>query len=709
VTSVAEDYWRAACLLSFSHAAGLEWPPPGAPQRRRAAGHWGCNPGIAWTSGHLAAASAGEFLLLVGTGHATSFVFAQQALRRAASAAWISDACRRYSQPGGDPSEALGLPDVPYQGGELGPALGVGQAIAASSPGLKVVTVIGDGECETPAALAAFAHHDVLRPAPGACWLPVINANGARMGSAARFSPGRLSRLLAGLGFTVLHSGPDTASATQAAVRAWDLASAGEPVVWLSVTEKGWPAPEILGGQPFRGPYAHKPGALNLADPRLLADVGKWLSALNDPPVFAADGSPLAAVRRVAERIRLDLPMRDRPGGGSPARAQGALGAAALAPAELAPASAVPAPRPASRPGEAASLAVPTSEMVPASLAVAAPAGACARSPMAVVDDVLAGQSVRVLSPDEASSNRLDQCLAAGLVTEVLAEELCSAWAWGRTEAGSPAAFVSYEAFAPLVATQLAQYAKLISARPPAGRPPFTVVSTSLGWGNSPSHQNSDLVAGLLARAAHCPVRVVFPVGAASAGQRLSELLAERDVLAAITCSKQPMLDLPDPGGTAIGVRMAGATDDDATIVAVGDVAVTEAVAAMTMAAAHGVRVGVIALVEPGRLTPVVRQACRTDLPSVCVSWVAAHHLAAVYWQVRPVPTIHLGYRERWGATAWETLAANGLTRWAQLSALRAAGCPLPPALDQPPEAPPEPLEPGAGQPDAKQWEVRRL
>jgi xylulose-5-phosphate/fructose-6-phosphate phosphoketolase len=119
--------------------------------------------------------------------------------------------------------------------------------------------------------------------------------------------------------------------------------------------------------------------------------------------------------------------------------------------------------------------------------------------------------------------------------------------------------------------------------------------------------------------------------------------------------------------------------------------------------------VGVIALVEPGRLTPAVRQACRTDLPSVCVSWVAAHHLASVYWQVRPVPTIHLGYRERWGATAWETLAANGLTRWAQLSALRTAGCPLPPALDQPPGAPPEPLEPAARQPNARQWEVRRL
>jgi len=482
----------------------------------------------------------------------------------------------------------------------------------------------------------------------------VVNVNGARMGSAARFSPDRLSSMLAGLGYTVLRSGPDTASASRAAGRAWHLAVTGVPVAWLTITDKGWPAPQVLAGRPFRGSHAHKPGMLDLADPALRADVEKWLSQLNDPPVFAADGTPSATVRRVAQRIRLDLPTT-------------------------------------------------TVTARPASSSVK-PAAPGTRSPMAAVDDVLAEQRVRVLSPDEGGSNRLEQCLAAGLVTEVLAEELCSAWAWGCTEAGSPAAFVSYEAFAPLVMTQLAQYLKLISARPPAGRPPFTVVSTSLGWGNSPSHQNSDLVGGLLARTAYCPVRVVFPIGAASARKRLSELLAGRDILATVTCSKQHLLDLPDPGGAALSIRVAGVTGDDAAIIAVGDVAVTEAVAAMTMAAAYGVRVGVTALVDLGRLTPAVRRACRTDLPSVCVSWTAVHHLAPVYWQVYPVPAIHLGYRERWGATPWETLAANDLTRWAQLGALRAAGCALPPELDRPSGAPPEPLDPAL-----RRWEVRRL
>jgi len=670
--SAAADYWRAACLLSFSHAAGLTWPPPGEPQRPRAVGHWGCNPGIAWAAGHLAEAGTGDgFLLVVGTGHAGSYTFAHRALQTAAPPAVITTAIRRYGAPGGDPTEILGSPDVPYLGGELGPALGVSQGIAAATPGLSVAVVVGDGECETPAALAAFAHQDVLRPARGSCWLPVVNVNGARMGSPARFAPPRLRRLLAGMGYTVLSSGPDTAAAGDAARRAWALARSGVPVAWLTITEKGWPAPAELGGRPFRGHHAHKPGSLDLADPGLLGEVQKWLDALNDPRVVGADGGIRAGVRRLAGRIRMDLP--------TPAAPVGGRGKAR--PASV-PAATGRQPGARSRPGSA--------------------------SPMAAVDRALAERSVRILSPDEGTSNQLDRCLTAGLVTEVLAEELCSAWTWGYTEAGTPAALVSYEAFAPLLATQLAQYLKLVGARPPAGRPAFAVVLTSLGWGNSPTHQNTDLVGVLLARAGHRRVRVVFPIGAASARRRLGDLLDDRDVVATVVCSKQPLLDPPDPGGPAVAIRMRGAGTDDATILAVGDVAVTEAVAAMALAAAHHVRIGVVALVEPGRLDEralaAVRQACPPDRPAVCVSWVAAHHLASVYWTVRPVPTAQLGYRERWGATAWDTLTANGLTRWALLANLHAAGSALPPELVRP--SGPEPVPPV---PTDLAYEVRRL
>jgi xylulose-5-phosphate/fructose-6-phosphate phosphoketolase len=666
--SAAVDYWRAICLLSFSHAAGLTWPPPGEPQRARAVGHWGCNAGIAWAVAHLAQTCTDDgFLLVVGTGHAGSYTFAHRALSSGTPAGAINDAIRRYGAPGGDPTELLGERDVPYVGGELGPALGVSQGIAAARPGLRVVVVIGDGECETPAALAAFAHHDALRPAAGTCWLPVVNVNGARMGSAASFSPTRLRGLLEGMGYTVLCSGADTTQAGHAARHAWALNRSGVPVVWLSVTEKGWPAPVELGGQRFRGHHAHKPGGLDLTDPGLLDDMRKWLDALNDPRVIDADGAVPAHVRRLAGRIRTNLPAPNQP----------------VASVQDIPIAATAADAP---------------------ITATATAGA----PMAAIDQVLAQRSVRVLSPDEGASNRLDRCLASGLVTEVLAEELCSAWAWGYTEAGTPAAVVSYEAFAPLLATQLAQYLKLLTARPPASRPPLSVVLTSLGWGNTPTHQNTDLAGMLLARCGECPVRVVFPIGAQSARRRLGEVLDERDSVAAVICSKQQLLDPPDQGGPAIGLRLPGADVDDATIIVVGDVAVTEAVAAMALAASHGVRIGVVALVEPGGLEgpalAAVRHACAPDRPAVCASWVAAHHLAAAYTAVRPGPTVWLGYRERWGATPWDTLAVNGLTRWSLLSTLHDAGCALPASLLRPAGAEPGPLTPVG-----LSYEVRRL
>ena len=54
--------------------------------------------------------------------------------------------------------------------------------------------------------------------------------------------------------------------------------------------------------------------------------------------------------------------------------------------------------------------------------------------------------------------------------------------------------------------------------------------------------------------------------------------------------------------------------------------------------------------------------------------------------------------------TPWDTLAANGLTRWSLLSELRAAGCALPATLLRPPGA-----DPGHLLPTDLSYEVRRL
>ncbi len=613
--SGAERLWRTYCALAATHLYGRTWPPPGEAQRDRVVGHWGCNPGIAWAVAHLAAVADDEpMTLVIGTGHATGFTFAHDAIVAGATAAEISDAAARYGQVGGDPSERLGERDVPYVGGELGPALGVGQAIAAAGDRL-VVTVVGDGECESPVALAALAHGPVLLDGTGARWLAVINANGARMGGPARFDERSFRSLIEGLGYRVVISGTDGETASEAARAALAGAERGEPTVWISVTDKGWPAPPELGAGEYRGHHAHK-APPNRDAATFESQLGGWLSSLAAGDPFGPNLEP--EVVAVARRFTLRT---------------------ATSPLAAAP------PRAAFDP--------PDRPWSP---------------PVAAVDHVLTARRTRVFSPDEATSNGLRCCVDAGLVTEVLAEELCSAWTWGTIEAGREAVLATYEAFAPLVATQVAQYTKLISSRPPAGRPPFAMLLTSLGWANAPTHQNADLVATLLARAGG-PVRLYAPIGARSAARRMEQLLDEPDVVGAVVCSKQPLLDLSDPGHPAVELREADGPPVDAVLVALGDVCVTESVGAMALARTLGVGVAVIAVIEPTAVA-----ACGTvvsaGVPALGVAWCPPAIAAPAVWPLIGRLSPIVGYRERWGPTAWETLRANELDRCSLLGAV---------------------------------------
>jgi xylulose-5-phosphate/fructose-6-phosphate phosphoketolase len=638
----AHRYWRAVCALVTSHLYGLSWPPPGRPQRQRIVGHWGCNPGIAWITGHLCAqwAESSAFQLIVGTGHAASFMFAHRMLAEQADAVTISAAIARYGAPGGEPSELLGIDGLPYSGGELGPALAVSQGMARySSTGRTVACVVGDGECETPAALAALAHADVLLPAGGrGRWLPVINANGARMGGASRFDEHALARMLRGFGYQVLISGADPVEASEAAKAALAACGTGQRCAWISVTDKGWPAPEQVAGYPYRGHLAHKVPSAGRDGALPPEDLDTWLTAVMPTGLFDDDGAGVPDVAALARRAELGAP----------------------APGELPTRSMANA-------GHAERLTPPRASVL------------SWRKPVSAVDDTLARRGIVVHSPDEARSNGLRRCADEGLVTEVLAEEICAAWTWGSVESHQPAAFVTYEAFGPLAGSLIAQYRKLTLARPARRTPPLLVIATSLGWANAPTHQNTDLTGVFLARPSQ-GMQVQYPVGAASAAirlHRLSDTLT--DGAALLVCSKQELLDLPDPGSPAILYQLTGSGPPVAYLAAVGDVCVTEAVAAAMLAARDGMAIGIIAVADltaGAQALATLREQVRGRVVAGAACCAPAY-AQPVLWDGfnRVIPVS--GYRERWAATAWETLRANGLDRVSMLSALAAEGVPV--------------------------------
>lgn len=629
----AERYWRVACGLASAHLFGWPWPPGASGARRRVVGHWGCNPGIAWIAGHVAARSdtVEPVQVVLGTGHASSYLFAQLAIAEQRTPEEIAAACARYGMPGGDPAELLGERDVPYSGGELGPGLGVSQGLAAAGPaGGLVLCIVGDGECETPVALAALAHSAVLLREDGAArrsaWLPAVNANGARMGGAARFDAAGLEALLAGFGYAVVTSGDDPAEASEAAAAAVAGCRAGRPTAWVSVTEKGWPAPAVVGGRSYRGHAAHKaPADVRRGDPLSSSDRSAWLAGIGVDDLLDRTGRPPGDVVATARRLAL---------------------------------RATPTPRPARLPRQTQALSGPPYPW---------------RAPMTAVDAAVADLGTTVFSPDEASSNGLVRCHAAGLVTEVLAEELCAAWAWGVVEAGRPAALVTYEAFAPLVGSTLAQYAKLVTARPPRGTPALLVLATSLGWANTPTHQNTDLTATLLARPSP-DLHVVYPVGATSAARRVKALHRDAtDGIGLVVCSKQHLPDLPDPGSPVVSYRLPTGPAVVAALLAVGDVVVAEALAAATEAAGRGVGVEVLAIVDLSRAARAL--AAERDrlggLALLGAVWCAPRHVAGVLWEGAGRVFPLAGYEERWGPTAAETLRANGLDRWSLLAAVQ--------------------------------------
>jgi xylulose-5-phosphate/fructose-6-phosphate phosphoketolase len=255
-------YFKLVCALSASHVFGLSWPPPGVALKARWVGHWGTNPGIAWICAH-----AGECLArrgavastIVGSGHADSFMFAHSALQRRSDPAQINHEIARYGTAGGLASEAIGYElELPYLGGELGPALAVSQGMAFAQPQQWVVCIIGDGELETPAALGALLHVRELRRRSKLRWLPIVNANGFRMGGAALLDSDRMTALFQGMGYEVFSSAIDGTAAAACVERAMQCIEAGRAAIWISQSIKGWPLPETMFQPRFYGVSAHK-------------------------------------------------------------------------------------------------------------------------------------------------------------------------------------------------------------------------------------------------------------------------------------------------------------------------------------------------------------------------------------------------------------------------------------------------------------------
>jgi xylulose-5-phosphate/fructose-6-phosphate phosphoketolase len=493
------------------------------------------------------------------------------------------------------------LPGTILAGGEIGAALATALGAAFNNPGLTVFCLLGDGELEAGATLPSFLCETFVAPPRDGFLIVAVNLNGYKMGSRSVFSTWsseRLLRFFESFPMEVFVCGPyhDEAARVFDSVAAmqedWRRNRSRRIPLILFRNAKGWTGPEAICGRPYVGTHrSHKvdllrhphesEGALNLIE--------QWLRSYGPERLFTIDGLP-------SEMVIRNMPIADlRPG---------------LAHQQSC--SAHPAAR------------LEYSSSITQLINTRSRAVGFSVSPMRVIGEWLnaymgtpEGKDFMVFCPDEASSNMLGGLVDArylrwesgstessvplskdGRVVEVLNETCCHGMLQGYNQTGRDGVYVTYEAFAPITASAVSQYYKFLKqGRRYSWRqsvPALKYIVTSLGWRNTYTHQNPDLLNTLLSKTDSL-VTVYFPSDANHALACLSHMLLARDSISVVVLGKSPfpvrraMFQAWKDVERGYWIQEYGATEADSTaflLVALGDYMVEECIQACRLVCA---------------------------------------------------------------------------------------------------------------------------
>ncbi|HVK20470.1 MAG TPA: phosphoketolase family protein, partial [Actinokineospora sp.] len=566
-----DAWWRAANYLSVGQIYLLDNPLLREPLRPehikpRLIGHWGTVPGITLTYAHLNRVIMRhdlDALLVTGPGHGAAALNAAAWLEGTYSELYpeisqdedgMARLFRQFSFPGGVPSHAS--PHVPgsiHEGGELGYSLAHATGAAFDNPDLLVACIIGDGEAETGPLAASWQAPRFLHPWRDGAVLPILHLNGYKIANPtvlSRISSHELAGFLRGNGWDPIEvAGSDPATVHHAyataleeclarieLIRTGKAHGAGRPMIVLR-TPKGWTGPSRVDDHQVEGSWrSHQvPLAGVREDPARLEALRAWLASYRPDELFGADGGPssaLAAWHPLGERRMSANPI-----------AHGTRQRDLRLPEPAAHAIAVPTP------------------------------GAVIAQSASVLGDYLREALLRnedasnllLFAPDEHASNRLDavfdvtgrrwqlpvtdedQYLSpTGRVVEVLSEHLCQGWLEGYLLTGRHGLFSTYEAFAHIVDSMVAQHAKWLhtAADIPWRRPvpSLNYLLTSHVWRqdhNGASHQDPGFIDHILSKRPEV-TRVYLPPDANTLLSVADHCLRTRGLVNVIVAGKQP-------------------------------------------------------------------------------------------------------------------------------------------------------------------------
>ncbi|HEX2020312.1 MAG TPA: phosphoketolase family protein [Aurantimonas sp.] len=628
---LVDRYWRAANYLSVGQIYLLDNPLLREPLevahvKKRLLGHWGTTPGLNFVYVHLNRIIRDRdlsVLYVCGPGHGGPGMVANTWLEGSYSeiypdvpqnAAGMRKLFRQFSFPGGIPSHAA--PETPgsiHEGGELGYALAHAYGAVFDSPDLVAACVIGDGEAETGALAASWHSNKFLNPRVDGAVLPILHLNGYKIANPtvlARMPAEELRSLLVGYGHEpIFVEGSDPAAMHRLMATACDEAfdriaaiqkaarSGGDnerprwPMIVLR-SPKGWTGPDVVDGKMvenfWRSHQVPVAGVHDNADHRRILE--EWLRSYRPQELFADDGSLLPELAAL-------VPEGDRRMGANPAANGGRLRVAL----DLPPVDdhAVDVPSPGGARGEATRVL-----------------GAYLRDVMVRNE---AARNFRLISPDEASSNRLDAVFDVterawmdriepydvhladeGRVMEILSENICQGWLEGYLLTGRHGLFACYESFVHIVDSMFNQHAKWLKvSRELEWRAPIASLNYLLSshvWQqdhNGFSHQDPGFV-DLVANKKADVVRLYFPPDANTLLCVADHCLATYDRVNVIVAGKAPApqwLTMEEArrhceagiGTWPFACNVSDGETPDVVFAAAGDVPTIEALAAVDL------------------------------------------------------------------------------------------------------------------------------
>jgi xylulose-5-phosphate/fructose-6-phosphate phosphoketolase len=647
-----DAWWRAANYLAAGQIYLLDNPLLREPLRpehvkSRLVGHWGSVPGVTFTYAHLnrvIARDRQDMLFVLGPGHAAAALNAAAWLEGTYSELWpdvsqdldgVRNLFRQFSFPGGVPSHASAhVPGSIHEGGELGYSLAHATGAALDSPDLIVACMIGDGEAETGPLATSWNAPAFLDPAHDGAVLPILHLNGYKIANPtvlARIPREQLVSLLEGYGWEPIEVvGIDPAQAHETYARALDTAvariheiqhaarsgfgsrHARWPMIVLR-TPKGWTGPRTVDGHRVEGSWrSHQVPLTEVrTNPEHLAQLEKWLRSYRPDELFDSSGAPVATVRDLHPIGRLRMSASPFAHG----HAQRSLRLPDIS-------------------EYAVEIEQPGQDRAESTRAL----GSYLRDALTLNSGA---RNLLYFSPDEQASNRLDAVFEVtnrrwrnnirasddhlatdGRVFEVLSEHLCQGWLEGYLLTGRHGVFSTYEAFAHVVDSMVAQHAKWLRTagevpwRQPV--PSLNYLLTSHVWRqdhNGSSHQDPGFVDHVLSKRPEVS-RVYFPPDANTLLHVMDHCLRSRGLVNVVVAGKQPALQYLDDAsarehclqGLGIWEWASSDTGDnpDVVLACAGDVPTQETLAAAQVLRdlLPAIRIRVVNVIDIARLFP---------------------------------------------------------------------------------------------------------